>query len=150
MGRPATISSICMPFGIRPGALHSMKVRGMWCSIRTSRKKARTSRKICCPWRKLWLNSRRHPEPILACNIDQWALESNDIARDFVYPELTLTENKKYCRLSSIYVSRANALARQRLILAAWRLAALLNATLGADNSSPPAPYPAGPPSQTY
>jgi hypothetical protein len=93
----------------------------------------------------------RQPPPPgadLETHIDSWARESNAIARDFVYPELTVTENKKYCRLSSGYVSKANALARQRLVLAAWRLAALLNHTLGADTPpNPPSSYPAGPPS---
>jgi hypothetical protein len=69
----------------------------------------------------------------LETRIDQWARESNGIARDFVYRELTGTESGKYCRLSSVYVSKANALARQRLVLAARRLATLLNNTLGAN-----------------
>jgi hypothetical protein len=64
-------------------------------------------------------------------HFDQWARESNDIAGSFVYRELTTTESKKMCRLSSAYVAKANALARERLVLAAWRLAALLNGTLG-------------------
>jgi len=85
----------------------------------------------------------------LETHIDQWARESNAIARDFVYRELTATESKKNYRLSSVYVSKANTLSRQRLVLAAWRLATLLNNTLGADGSlHPPPPYPAGPPSQ--
>jgi hypothetical protein len=87
----------------------------------------------------------------LETHIDQWARESNAIARDFVYRELTATESKQYCRLSSVYVSRANTLARQQLVLASWRLATLLNQTLGADGPiHPPPPYPAGPPSQAY
>jgi hypothetical protein len=91
------------------------------------------------------------PGDDLETHIDQWARESNGIARDFVYPELTVTEGKKYCRLSSVYVSRAATLARQRLGLAAWRLATLLNDTLGADGPiQPPPPYPAGPPDQGY
>jgi len=97
--------------------------------------------------------ARQPPSPgaDLETHIDQWARESNDLARDFAYRELTVTENKKYCRLSSVYVSRANTLARQRLVLAAWRLAALLNNTLGADGPiNPPPPYPAGPPGQAY
>ena len=69
----------------------------------------------------------------LEMHIDQWARESNSIAREFVYRELTGTESGKYCRLSSVYVSKANTLTRQRLVLAAWRLAALLNNTLGAN-----------------
>jgi len=86
------------------------------------------------------------PDVDLETRIDQWARESNAIARDFVYRELTGTESAKYCRLSSVYVSRANALARQRLVLAAWRLALLLNNTLGSDAPiHPPPPYPAGP-----
>ena len=91
------------------------------------------------------------PGADLETHIDTWARESNDLARDFVYRELTVTESKKECRLSSVYVSKANTLARQRLILAAWRLATLLNNTLGADDPiQPPPPYSAGPPSQAY
>jgi hypothetical protein len=96
---------------------------------------------------------RQPPAPgvDLRTDIGQWARESNAIARDFVYREITATDNKKYCRLSSGYVSRANALARQRLVLAAWRLATLLNNTLGSDAPvQPPPPYPAGPPSQPW
>jgi len=86
-----------------------------------------------------------------ATNFDEWARESNRIARDFVYPGVTATESRKYCRLSSEYVAKANVIARQRLVLAAWRLATLLNETLGADvPEKPPAPYPAGPPGQPY
>jgi hypothetical protein len=91
------------------------------------------------------------PGTDLETHIDQWARESNGIARDFVYRELTSTESRKCCRLSSVYVSRANTLARQRLVLASWRLATLLNNTLGADGPiNPPPPYPAGPPSQPW
>jgi hypothetical protein len=91
------------------------------------------------------------PGTDLETHIEQWARESNAIARDFVYRDLTATENKKYCRLGSGYVSKANLLARQRLVLAAWRLATLLNETLGAEGPiPPPPPYPAGPPSQGY
>ena len=87
----------------------------------------------------------------LNTNIDAWARESNAVARNFVYRELTATDNKKYCRLGSEYVAHANELARQRLVLAAWRLAVLLNDTLGADHPGPPpAAYPAGPASQPW
>jgi hypothetical protein len=74
------------------------------------------------------------PQPAgadLGANFDQWARESNGIARDFVYRELTATDSKKYCRLSSEYVAKGNEIARERLVLAARRLAALMNATLG-------------------
>lgn len=64
-------------------------------------------------------------------NFEAWAWESNAVARGFVYPHLTPTESLKYCRLSSSYVAEANQLARQRLVLAAWRLAVVLNETLG-------------------
>jgi hypothetical protein len=85
------------------------------------------------------------PEGNLEPRFDAWALESNRIARDFVYRELIATESKKYCRLGSHYVAESNALARQRLYLAACRLAVLLNETLGAAMpAAPPAPYPAG------
>jgi len=87
----------------------------------------------------------------LDTDFDAWARESNDIARDFVYPGLTATESKKYCRLGSEYVAQANALARQRLVLAAWRLAVLLNDTLGVEHpGAVPASYPAGAPSQPW
>jgi hypothetical protein len=80
-------------------------------------------------------------------NFDGWARESNRLARDFAYAKITATADKKYCRLSSAYVAGANALARERLVLAAWRLAELLNETLGAEGPiTPPAPFPAGPP----
>jgi len=79
-------------------------------------------------------------------HFDSWALESNQVARSFVYRDLTPTESLKYCRLSSSYITEANRIARQRLVLAAYRLATLLNETLGADHPGPaPAPYPAGP-----
>ncbi len=67
----------------------------------------------------------------LATNFEAWAWESNAVARNFVYHDLTPTESLKYCRLSSSYVTEANRLARQRLVLAAWRLAVVLNDTLG-------------------
>jgi hypothetical protein len=77
---------------------------------------------------------------------DSWAWESNNVARSFVYRDLTPTESLKYCRLSSSYIREANHIARQRLVLAAYRLATLLNETLGADHPGPaPASYPAGP-----
>jgi hypothetical protein len=80
-------------------------------------------------------------------DFDALARESNELARDFAYREITATENKKYCRLSRTYVARANAQARERLVLAAWRLAELLNETLGSDATiTPPISYPAGPP----
>ena len=86
----------------------------------------------------------------LETHIDQWALESNAIARDFVYRDLTEGDSKKSCRLSSGYVAKANALARQQLVLSAWRLATLLNNTLGSGRLIPvPPSYPAGPPIPT-
>jgi hypothetical protein len=91
------------------------------------------------------------PDADLETHFDQWARESNAVASSFVYRELTATESKKVCRLSSEYVAKANALARQRLVLAAWRLAVLLNHTLGANTPAPPPPsYSAGPASQSW
>ena len=95
----------------------------------------------------------RMPPPTgdLKPHFDQWARESNQIARDFVYREITATDNKKYCRLSSGYVAHAREVARQRLLLSAYRLAFLLNETLGAATApTPPASYPAGPPGHPY
>lgn len=82
---------------------------------------------------------------------DAWAWESNNVARSFVYRDLTPTESLKYCRLGSGYIREANHIARQRLVLAAYRLATLLNETLGADHPGPaPASYPAGPAYDSY
>jgi hypothetical protein len=76
-----------------------------------------------------------------------WAKESNEIAREVVYPKLTFTENHKEARISAEYVALAQPIARKRLVLAGYRLAALLNVTLGATTPGPvPASYPAGPP----
>jgi hypothetical protein len=87
------------------------------------------------------------PDADLGTHIDQWARESNALARDIVYPRLMATASPKYCRLSREYVSGANELARQQIVLAAWRLAKLLNDTLGSDAPvRPPPSYPAGPP----
>jgi len=81
----------------------------------------------------------------------KWAWESHAIAENFVYPGIMTTESKKYCRLSSGYVVRAKALARQQIVLAADRLAVLLNETLGAATpGKPPESYPAGPPGRPY
>jgi hypothetical protein len=91
------------------------------------------------------------PDADLSTHFESWAWESNGMARSFVYRDLTPTESLKYCRLSSEYIAEANHIARQRLVLAAYRLAALLNATLGANHPGPvPASYPAGPPSASY
>jgi len=88
------------------------------------------------------------PNIDLETHIDEWARESNQLARDFVYREVTATESPKYCRLSSGYVAKANVMAQQRLVLAASRLVVLLNNTLGAEGvANPPPSYPPGPPS---
>ena len=71
------------------------------------------------------------PGTNLEPRFEAWAWESNALARTFVYRDLTPTESLKYCRLSSRYIAEANRLARQRLVLAAWRLAATLNETVG-------------------
>ncbi len=83
----------------------------------------------------------------LAPDFVAWANESNQIAREEVYPKLTFTENHKEARISAEYVAMANPLARRRIVLAGYRLGALLNATLGATAPGAiPASYPAGPP----
>jgi hypothetical protein len=87
------------------------------------------------------------PSADLRPRFDDWARESNELARAFVYRELTAADSKKFCRLGSGYVTRARVLARQRLLLAGERLAALLNQTVGAPTLPPPPPsYPPGPP----
>ena len=84
---------------------------------------------------------------LLVTDFVAWARESNQIAREVVYPKLTFTENHRQARISAEYVALANPLARKRLVLAGYRLGSLLNATLGAEMPGPiPASYPAGPP----
>jgi hypothetical protein len=79
-------------------------------------------------------------------DFEGWARESNRLAREVVYARLTLTENHKLARISAEYTALAQPLARRRLVLAGYRLAALLNATLGAASPGPAPPsYPAGP-----
>jgi hypothetical protein len=79
-------------------------------------------------------------------DFEGWARESNRLAREVVYPRLTFTENHKLARISAEYAAMAQPLARRRLVLAGYRLAALLNATLGASSPGPvPPSYPAGP-----
>lgn len=84
----------------------------------------------------------------LATDFSAWADESNRVAREVVYPRLTYTENHREARISAEYVALANPLTRRRIVLAGYRLAALLNATLGAATPGPVLPsYPSGPPS---
>ena len=79
-------------------------------------------------------------------DFEAWAQESNKLAREVAYARLTFTDNHKSARISAEYVALAQPLARQRLVLAGYRLAALLNATLGADAPGPvPPSFPAGP-----
>ncbi len=76
-----------------------------------------------------------------------WAQESNRIAKDVAYGQLSRNEGAREANLSPDYVVAARKVARDRLVLAGLRLAELLNATLGAVASGPvPASYPAGPP----
>jgi hypothetical protein len=52
----------------------------------------------------------KQPPPVgadLGTHIDAWARESNGIAGGFVYRELTATDSKKYCRLSSSMIRSA-------------------------------------------
>jgi len=91
-------------------------------------------------------NEIMYPANASPTDFSGWAMESNKIARDFVYPGITATDNRKYCRLSSAYVVKAHAYALTQLSTAGIRLAALLNATLGAATPPPvPPSYPAGP-----
>jgi hypothetical protein len=88
------------------------------------------------------------PTENLEPDFEGWANESNQIAREVVYPRLTFTENHRSARISAEYAALANPLARRQLVLAGYRLATLLNETLGAATPPAiPASYPAGPPS---
>jgi hypothetical protein len=79
-------------------------------------------------------------------DFEGWARESNRLAREVVYARLTFTENHRVARISAEYTALAEPLARRRIVLAGYRLGALLNATLGAASpGAAPRPYPAGP-----
>jgi len=105
-----------------------------------------------------WVDSFREalpynpdPKASLEPDFDAWAKESNALSRDFVYRDLTEAGDKKHCRLSSAYVEKARSIAQRQLLLAGWRLATLLNETLGAPQPvAPPPPYPPGPPAIHY
>jgi hypothetical protein len=82
----------------------------------------------------------------LSPDFEGWARESNRLAREVVYARLTFTENHKLARISAEYTALAEPLARRRIVLAGYRLAVLLNATLGAASpGAAPQSYPAGP-----
>lgn len=82
-----------------------------------------------------FLDTTAYPYPLNdhlnKIDVDAWAKETNLIARNFVYPNLTATDDKKTCRLSTAYVNKARLIARSQLQTAADRLALLLNTTLG-------------------
>jgi hypothetical protein len=132
-------TSTCIHSGIPPGAPQWDRT-GASCLMSASSRAAQMASEDAPP-----ATAR------LATDFEGWAWESNGIARSFVYRDLTPTESLKYCRLSSGYVMAANRIARQRLVLAAYRLAALLNATLGAAQPvAVPRSWPAGPASSSY
>jgi hypothetical protein len=67
----------------------------------------------------------------LAPDFKTWGRESNAIAASYVYEKLPRYKLNRYCDVDAAYVEGAKEIAKKRLVLAAWRLAAALNETLG-------------------
>ncbi len=62
-----------------------------------------------------------------------WAKESNALAREMAYAKLPRFEKDRYADVDASYTAEAKQIAQARLVLGGYRLASLLNATLGAD-----------------
>lgn len=73
------------------------------------------------------------PPSIMAVpgNPTQWALESHEIGYSFAYGELPDTGEATPVALEEPYVTKARTIARERLALAGYRLAATLNEIFG-------------------
>jgi hypothetical protein len=67
------------------------------------------------------------PNTSLKTDFDAWALESNQLARDDIYVQLTFNNAHRKVNLSADYVQRSRELAKKRLVLAGYRLAELIN-----------------------
>jgi len=94
------------------------------------------------------------PEVSLKTDFEAWAMESNQLAKDYIYGALTFDSSHRDTDISEDYVKKANELAKKRIVLAGYRLAELLNNLLGdapvtpadsssSTNSAPSAPSPA-------
>ncbi len=93
------------------------------------------------------LRDERVDPSLVTTDVDAWARESNAIARDFVYRDLTAADSPKFCRIGNAYAVKARATARSQIERAGLRLARVLNETLGAATPPPvPPSFPAGPP----
>jgi len=69
----------------------------------------------------------------LAPDFAAWAKESNAIARDFAYAKLPRFEKDRYADVDDLYTIKAVEIAKARIVLAGYRLAELLNSTLGSE-----------------
>lgn len=68
----------------------------------------------------------RYPQTVGTLDPQRWVLESHAIGREYAYPGIA-----EGGLPSSVYLLRAKTLAEQRIVLAGFRLAAVLNEALG-------------------
>ena len=71
----------------------------------------------------------------LATDFVAWGKEGNALARDFAYPKLPRLKMNRYADVDEAYTKEAAQIAQTRLVLAGYRLAQLLNETLGTTSS---------------
>jgi hypothetical protein len=67
------------------------------------------------------------PKQVEEKDVEMWARESHELARDFVYAKLPERSYHMATRVEDDYTEKAVPLAKQRIVLAGYRLAALLN-----------------------
>lgn len=78
--------------------------------------------------RKIKISSllARYPQSVGTLDPNQWVLESHAIGREFAYQGITEGGTP-----STIYLLKGRAIAEERVVLAGFRLAAVLNEALG-------------------
>ncbi len=69
--------------------------------------------------------------PNLQFDVKRWALEGHDIACAFVYGKLAEPYGARDIKLRDEYVAESTKIARRQIVLAGYRLAALLNELYG-------------------
>ena len=74
----------------------------------------------------------------LQTDFEAWALESNQLAKDDIYVQLTFDPTHRDTDLSADYVQKANDIAKHRIVLAGYRLAKLLDDLLLAPATAAP------------
>jgi len=79
--------------------------------------------------------SRYAPESGVSLEPDfvAWGRESNALAASMAYEKLPRFKQNRYADVDDLYVIRSVELAKSRIVLAGYRLATLLNKTLGSE-----------------